>query len=196
MTSDELQNFAGNFRLAGIVVTFVGFTVTCVSHVVAEKLLTSQRADKAAAQERLKQSEAELKATKEQTAELAAKAAPRIVTEQQRNDFIHFTSNAPKGRVEIYIEVGSQETLIYAAAIKDMLAKSGFDVAATDRAFLSTGLRTTSLTMKVKTDNPPIHAGVIQKGFESIGIAIPGSVAEPGIEITDDAPIIYVHTKP
>ena len=64
---------------------------------------------------------------------------------------------------------GNQEALNYATAIKRLLTEAGFDVASQIRMFIATSPRTTNITIKVRTANPPPHAGVIQKGFEAIG---------------------------
>ena len=188
--------------LSGIGI-FAGFNVNRVKAIEAQqKTQNAEDAKKTAdsmrqaAEKRLADTEAELQTTKAKTAELALRLAPRMLTDEQRAGFLHFATNAPKGRVALQSAAGNQEALSYATAIKDLLTKAGFDVANDIRMFMATSPRTTSLTMKVKTINPPAHAGVIHKGFESIGITIPCSVAQPGDEIADGTPIVYVENKP
>ena len=86
MTADELQNWARLLRWVGLAVTAIGLVLTFASHVVADRLLVVQRNDKIEAQERLKQTEAELRDAKTKAAkaletatELDKRQAPRTI---------------------------------------------------------------------------------------------------------------------
>jgi F0F1-type ATP synthase membrane subunit b/b' len=86
MTADELQNWARLLRWVGLAVTAIGLALTFASHVVADRLLVVQRNDKIEAQERLKQTEAELRDAKTKAAkaletatELDKRQAPRTI---------------------------------------------------------------------------------------------------------------------
>jgi hypothetical protein len=70
MTADELQSWSRLLRWIGLgVTTPIGLLITFASHVVADKLLVVHRNDKLQAQERLKQSEADLRAAKREAAQ-------------------------------------------------------------------------------------------------------------------------------
>jgi hypothetical protein len=93
MTTEELQNWARLLRWIGLGVTAIGLLITFASHVVADKLLVVQRNDKLQAQERLKQSEADLRAAQQQAAqalhtatEIEKQQSPRVISNDQANE--------------------------------------------------------------------------------------------------------------
>ncbi len=145
---------------------------------------------------KLKNSQTELSVIKAKTVEVSTRLAPRVLTDEQRGNFFKYIKSSPKGKVALQSDATSQEAQNFAKMIQEMLTEAGFDVSQNVRMFIATSPRSTGITMKVKTDNPPPHAGVIQKGFESIGILAPCSVANQNDEISEDTPIIYIEKKP
>jgi len=130
-TADDLQWWASLLRWVGFGITVFGVLITCGSHYIADKLIVVQRADKAAAQERLKTSEAELQSTKAKTAELEKKLAPRQLTPEQRKHFIAALADAPKGPITVVYSNPQPETISFAAQIRSMFIDAGFDVPTT-----------------------------------------------------------------
>lgn len=110
MTADELQRWASILRWVGLSVTVLGIFIIFGSHYIADKLIVVQRVDKNTAHKRLKQSEAELQATKAKTAELETKLAPRQLTPEQRKQFIAALADAPKGPLTITYSDRQTET--------------------------------------------------------------------------------------
>ena len=128
MTADELQRWASILRWVGLSVTAIGLAITFGSHFIADKLLVAQRVDKAKAQERLKLSEAELEATKAKTAELAFRLAPRILSAEQRANFVKSLSQAPKGLVGIAHIGLLVETVNFSTELRKLLEDAGFTI--------------------------------------------------------------------
>jgi hypothetical protein len=196
MTADELQRLASILRWVGLSVTALGLLITFGSHYVADKLLVVQRGEKIKSAQRLQISEAELEITKAKTAELEFKLSPRILTEEQRKGFLAFVANTPKGKVSFKCVSNSKEACDYAAVIKDLLATARFDVAASVPSYISTGIRASGISMSIRSEkHQPAHAGEIQKGFESIGIPMPGTVDTDDQSLSEDMVVIYVGAK-
>ena len=130
MNADQLQRWASILRWVGLSVTAIGLLITFGSHYIADKLHVVQRADKASAQERLKQSEAELQTTKARTAELEKKLAPRQLSPEQRKHFIAALAGSPRGPIAVVYSNPQPETINFATEIRSLLIEAGFQVAA------------------------------------------------------------------
>jgi hypothetical protein len=115
MTADELQNWAGIFRGVGLSITGIGLVITFGSHLIADKLSTLQRADKLKAENRLKLSETELKATKEKTDELERRA--NVIHSIQIHLALEFVT-APRSPTPPETDVGLQNVLALFTADK------------------------------------------------------------------------------
>lgn len=130
MNADELQHLASVLRWVGLGVTTLGVALTFGSHYIADKLLVVQRVDKIQAQERLKATESELEQTKIKTAELAKRLAPRKLTSEQRERFVKFFSNIPKGPIVLEHSGQAVETVNFTEEIRSLLVGAGFTISA------------------------------------------------------------------
>jgi hypothetical protein len=156
----------------------LGLLITFGSHLIADKLLVVQRADKAAAQERARQSEAELATTKAKTVELEKKLAPRQITSYQRAKFIELTKEIPKGEIQIFRGDASVETANYIAQVRAMLDEAGFRVAGRGVVpiiGLSVGAPDGTASFLLYSDETqlPDYAVVVQNAFIAIGVPLP-----------------------
>ena len=126
---------------------------------------------------------------------LQEEQAPRIITPEQRTQFIQFVKQGARGKVQVITLAGSHEAFAYAEILKGMLVSSGCEVTKEMPTFIPidpmTGIR-----LKIKNQSlPPPHAGNIQKAFERIGINVPASVEASGDPLPEDTVAIYVAGK-
>ena len=177
MTADELQRWASILRWVGLSFTAIGVLITFGSHLVADKMLVVQRADKAAAQERIKTSEAELQVTKAKTAELEQKLAPRQITDEQRTKFIQLTKDASKGEIPIFRGDAGIETANYIGQIRAMLDTSGYSVSSRGIVPII-GLSVSSTDSSAEflfysdENDLPDYAVPVQRAFLAIGVRL------------------------
>ena len=129
MNSDDLQRYASLCRWVGLIVTFIGVLITSISHVIADRLLTAQRQEKAAAQERAKAAQAELELTKQKTAELEQRLGPWPFSDAQRATLLQALASAPKGRVALeYIQSDERRAHPFADVLATVFRQAGYDV--------------------------------------------------------------------
>lgn len=117
MTSDELQRWASLCRWFGLGITVIGIFVTAASHVIAERLLSVQRSERAKAQERAQASEAELRAVKQ-----------RVAWRHLSNQFAEALVGRPVGNAEIVYREGDDEAFAFAHHVEHALRSAGWKV--------------------------------------------------------------------
>ena len=87
-----------------------------------------------------------------------------------------------------------KEAWAYATSIKNLLTTAGFEVNPEMQMFISSGDGATGVRMSIKNvEHQPPHAGVIQKGFESIDINATGTPA--GDSLDEDTVEIRIGAK-
>lgn len=193
MITDELQNLASNFRFAGIVITFIGFIVTCLSHVAAERLLTAQRADKAVAQERLKASDDELQSTKAKADQLERTLAPRTLADEQIKHIASLLHAAAQdGKATVPIVVASRmmdaESLAYGRQILGAIEGTGWQQGHTE-------LSTHSFSGVSIFPNPPIETDPLKTvldAFRQSGVPFSTQVLDIHKTPIQHEPAIYI----
>lgn len=186
MTPDELQRWASILRWGGLSVTVIGLLITFGSHLIADRLLVLQRAEKTAAQERLQVSERELGETKAKTAELAERLAPRKLTTEQRQRFIEYLKTAPKGPVGVAHSGQIVETINFTEEIRSLLEGAGFTISSYENplGYIIKAPAPYFMAVIIGTGERPTYTESLLRAFHEIGIeAIPtdgSAIAGPG----------------
>lgn len=199
MSVDDLQRLASLLRWIGLAVTAIGLLITLASHLVADHLLVAQRAEKAAAQEKLSASQAELQATKQKTAELEEAQRPWQMTAADIALLRAQLAEVPKGKVRIeYIQSDEKRARPFAEQLSNILKKSGFDVWGYMSPFTRVNAPTlVGVDMSYKTQEArPIAAG-LKTAFSAISLNTPIAVRSPQDSTYDDSQVvIYVGLRP
>ncbi len=187
MTTEELQRVASLVRFAGIIVTAIGFAVTCVGHLVAERLLKSQQTDRAKAQKALAESQAELAAAKKNAADALAlgenleKAhGPRHLTKVQKDLLLKELSGGVKG--EVYVVPNGpafgSEPLNFALELMEVFKEAGIQVYGGESSDINSWGRPGQFIVVCDPANQPPHGGQIQRALVNAGIQLV-AMAEP-----------------
>jgi hypothetical protein len=127
-----------------------------------------------AALEKLRQDTADLR---RKTEMMERRAAPRVLSDEQKQRFVEFLKAAPKGKVAVYSFMSADpETIEYANKIRDMVIGAGFDSGS--MVGMSLGGRVpTGVAITIKNaSQQPAHAGAIQQAMALIGTPMDGLV--------------------
>lgn len=147
--------------VVGVMILVVGFRESALRG-------RAEADEKAKAQARLRVTEQELERTKAKTYELADRAAPRTITQQQREAFLRVAASQPKGLVILNPLSGQTEPTQYAHAIADMLNAAGYTTEVLGMMPMGAVVGV-GLTVKPGEEYPPHTEGLIA-AFAATGI--------------------------
>jgi len=138
-----------------------------------------------------KQTEA-LNDTKKIAHSLQAAKEPRHITPEQETKFIKACSVLVPGE-KVQIEYDPQdEAHGFAVEINRLLKKAGFTLLQDEKNMPPVARIAkpyTGITLRVmSTENPPVHAEVIQRAFKTIGIDAPGELRTSITGVVSDVP--------
>jgi hypothetical protein len=151
---------------------------------ISETNERAARLEKDAAEARTRQAEAE-----RMLLEIQERFAPRTLIREQRDAFVKRLSDAPKGKVEVWVTMGDPEAYAFSSQLWNALKDVGFDVGSQLTPFTEFGPPPVGVTIQIRDkDNVPPSAEPIQRALEDAGIKAGGEVSL----MSHDASVVYI----
>jgi hypothetical protein len=157
----------GDYHLdaIAIAVLLIGLVVTAVDHFQSERLLN----------------------------EIKDKTSGRSLSPSMVARFLHGVANEPKGKVRVKFMGNNPEAADYAAALRDMLLKAGYETEQPEPWYFY-GNADRGLVMAIKdNDRVPLHTVPLAKAFREIGLIIDEQTNEA---VAEDEIFVEVGAKP
>ena len=182
----------------------VGVILVCVAVVnqwLSARISHLQEEEKAAAEQRLRSSQAQLSVANaraaEATSELSRFTAPRQLTENQIALLRKCLPHGPRGKVVMASLKVESDAEPYAAQIAKVLTESGFDVTLAKTIWLQLAVKGIYLCAR-DAAYAPLHAVHIQQCFQTAGLRLRAHEDKKmyaDMEVPDDAIIFVVSSR-
>lgn len=139
--------------------------------------------------------------------DLESKIQPRMITQKQREDFINFLTNSPRGSITIGCRHPDAETINFMQQVHSLLADSGFTIAGQIEYPNNTeqfGNGNSIAILVDRIDDAPSYFVPLVLAFNSIGIQtgvvtnMPTSPTDPlfGTVNTPNKALLFIIEKP
>jgi hypothetical protein len=127
----------------------------------------------------------------EQSAEIASLKG-RVITPEQRKEFINLLLDAPKGAVRIESIASNEEAANFAKQMSNMLKDSGYTVSENLGSMMPFGPPPTGVLLRVKSaDVQPLWGGPLQRALAHINIDAKGCVGGE-----ENLVVVFIGDKP
>lgn len=142
------------------------------------------------------------KQTAEAKLELARLTQPRTISPQQKEAFLNFMRDKPKGKVNLAILAMDNESNSYVQRLFELLQEAGFTLPGSIMAPIGGfGLHASNATTSTyllfsASAQPPAHAGALRGAFQAAGIVVAVvDTVNSGLPVAPDEVVIGVTEK-
>ena len=156
---------------AGIGIVVFGLIVGAMSFWMTNRINEIRTENERELQERVRTAE-------QQATEALEQQRPREITQEQRDAFLAFVRDKPKGRIKLWAVAGDRESIRFARELEQLLIEAGFTCeGVTPGVFLPDTPVGITLDTHDRANVPP-HALVIQQGLQLLGLDAVGHVIQ------------------
>jgi hypothetical protein len=189
---ETLTHVKNVVQIASIVLAFLAALAGAFGHVIGNRISELNAVEATLLKERVATADGRATFAVAETTTLKARLAPRVLTDDQRNELVRRLETVPVGPVVLWVISNDPEAHDFAEAISSAIGAAKWPSPKVESALFESP--PTGIVLGIHSqEQAPLHASALQKALIAIGFEAP---AGTNTEISPDTVRILVGRKP